>query len=54
MNTIEQQLKESHKRKKEYIRMLGNLDLIRLALARSIATEQLNIKSLKKQLKEQD
>lgn len=41
-------IEECKKRKKEYERMLANIELLRLALLRSIATEQLNIKNLKK------
>lgn len=41
-------IKECRKRKREYVRMLKNLELLRLSLLRSITTEELNIKDLKK------
>lgn len=51
--SIEEQIAECKKRKKEYMRLIKDIELMRLAYARSIATETLNIASLKKQLKEQ-
>lgn len=51
--SIEEQIKECRKRKKEYIRLLKDLDLMRLAYARSIATETYNIADLRRRLKEQ-
>ena len=40
-------IEECRKRKKEYMRMLQNIELIRLSLMRSIACEDLNIADLK-------
>lgn len=51
--TIQEQIKIAQKRKKEYIRLVKDIDLMRLSYVRSIATETLNIAELKKQLKEQ-
>lgn len=39
---------ECRKREKEYKRMLDNIELLKLALIRSIATEDMNIADLKK------
>lgn len=44
---------ECRKRKKEYKRLLDNIELLKLALIRSIAIENMNIKKLKEQEKEQ-
>lgn len=44
---------ECRKRKKEYERMLDNIELLKLALIRSIAIEDINIANLKKREKEQ-
>ena len=41
-------IEECRKRKREYKRMLQNIELIRLSLLRSIACEDLNIADLKK------
>lgn len=41
------------KRKKEIKRMLENIELLKLALIRSIAVEDMNIADLKKKEKEQ-
>lgn len=51
--TIDEQIKEAQKRRKEYMRLIKDIDLMKLAYARSIATETLNIADLKKKLKEQ-
>lgn len=53
MTEIEEQISECEKRKIEYIRLIKDIDLMRLAYARSIATEMRNITELKKELKEQ-
>lgn len=53
MSELEKQLKDSRTRLKEYKRMLNDEELYRLAILRSIATEQLNVANLKKKLKEQ-
>lgn len=41
-------IEECRKRKREYKRMLQNIELIRLSLLRSIVCEELNIAELKK------
>lgn len=46
-------IEECRKRKREYKRMLQNIELIRLSLLRSIACEDLNIAKLKKEGKKQ-
>lgn len=43
----EMTIEECKKRKKEYKRMLENVELISLALKRSIAIEELNIERLR-------
>ena len=48
---IKEKISECQKRKKEYIRLIKNLDLMRLAYARSITTETFNIAEYKKQLR---
>lgn len=45
-------IEECRKRKKELKRMLENIELLRLALIRSIAIEDMNIADLKKKEKE--
>lgn len=40
-------IKECRARKREYKRMLANLEILKLALIRSIAIEDLNIHDLK-------
>lgn len=50
---IKEKISECQKRKKEYIRLIKDMDVMRLAYARSVATETLNIAEYKKQLKEQ-
>ena len=52
--TIEEQIKECQKRRKEYNRLIEDIDLMKLAYLRSIATETVNIAKLRKQLKEQN
>lgn len=47
-------LEECKKRKREYIRMLKNLELIQLALIRSIGIEDMNIAELKKKEREEE
>lgn len=47
-------IKECKKRKREYKRMLDNLELLKVALMRSIAIEDMNIADLKKQEGEQN
>lgn len=54
MNEIEKELKDSKARIREYKRMVNNIELIRSALLRSVATEALNITAYKKQLKEKN
>lgn len=50
---LQAKIKECETRKREYKRMVQNLDLMRLALIRSYTTEVFNIKEYKRQLKEQ-
>ena len=45
-------IEECRKRKREYKKMLQNIELIRLSLLRSIACEDLNIEALKKEVGE--
>ena len=52
MSSDKQLLEEARKRKKEYMRMYQNIELLKLAIARSIATEDFNIKEYKKRIKE--
>lgn len=47
-------IEECKKRKREYKRMLDNLELLKVALMRSIAIENMNIADLKKNVGEQD
>ena len=42
---IKEEISECQKRKKEYIRLIKDIDLMRLAYARSIATETLFMKT---------
>lgn len=46
-------IEECKKRKREYKRMLDNLELLKVALMRSIAIENMNIADLKKREGEQ-
>lgn len=46
-------IEECRKRKKEYKRLLDNIELLKLALIRSIAIEDMNIAGLKKHEKAQ-
>ena len=48
--TIEEEIYECRKRRKEYMRLIKDIDLMRLAYVRSLATETLNIAELKKKL----
>ena len=50
---IKEKISECQKRKKEYIRLIKYIDIMRLAYARSITTETFNIAEYKKQLKGQ-
>lgn len=45
-------IEECKKRKREYKRMLENIELLRLSLLRSIAVEDLNIRKLREKRKE--
>ena len=47
-------IEECKKRKREYKRMLDNLELLKVALMRSIAIENMNIADLKKKEGEQE
>lgn len=47
MTEIEENIKQCKKRKKEYKRMIKNIDLLRLSFERSIAVEDINIERLK-------
>lgn len=47
-------LDECKKRKREYIRMLKNLELIQLSLVRSIGIEDMNIAELKKKARNEE
>lgn len=44
-------IEECRQRKKEYKRMLDNIESLKLALIRSIAIEDMNIADLKKKAK---
>lgn len=44
---------ECRKRKKEFQKMLDNIELLKLALIRSVAIEDMNIADLRKREKEQ-
>lgn len=47
-------IEECKKRKREYKRMLENIELLRLSLLRSIAVEDLNIRKLREKRKVKD
>lgn len=49
---IELQIKECKKRRKKYMDMVKDIDVMRVAFARSIVIESANIADLKKKLKE--
>lgn len=51
--SIDKQISECRKRRREYMRLIKDLDIMRTSYARSIAIETSNIAKLKKQLKEQ-